>query len=155
MKKILSILMLAMMLVLQCVTPIATAYAETGTHEILYECSTERGNNVPTTKANLPYTGSWNSVVNYTNSNFYFTGSSTYKLSLNANMNKYGDTGRFKLYLVNITENSERLILDSGSEKTTYEASKTVSAISTHKYYMRFEVSGNSSSSWGDMRISN
>ena len=153
MKKIMSILMLVVMLVVQCVAPIASAYTESGTQEVLYDCGKERGNSTPSTPGSLPYTGSWNSVSNYTKSNYYFTGCSTYKLSLNVSMNTYGDTGRFKLYLVNLTDGSERCVIDSSSEKTTYEASKSVSAVSTHKYYLRFEVSDNTSSCWGDMKI--
>lgn len=152
MKKFLSAILLVSLLVMQFVLPVANASAETMTYDQLFEKMITRGNNVPSTPTSLPYTGSWNSVSNYTYTNYYFTGVSKIKVTLDVTMN-YEDTAQFKVYLCNKTDDTKSLIIDSGSGKKSCNTSVTKSVKSSKKYYLEFRISGNKRSCSGSMKI--
>lgn len=148
MKKTAVVLMLIVVLVLQSVLPIAFAYADT-----LYEQGDKRGDSVPSSSHSLPYTGSWNSVSNYTNSNYYFTGCTKFKISVDTRMNYSGSTGRFRVYLVDLDSSTSVCVLDSKTAQFSYANSTTRSVNSSHRYYLKFTISDNTRSCWGSMSI--
>lgn len=73
MKKLMSMILLTTIIVTCLSICSFPASAESITTDYLYE-RTIRGDRQPTQKTDLPYTASWNSVISYTNTNYYFTG---------------------------------------------------------------------------------
>lgn len=152
MKRTSMIFLLIVVLALQSV--LSLACAETHFYDKLYERGIERGDSVPSSGRSLPYTGSWNSVSYYTNTNYYFTGYSKLEISLDVQMNYYAATGRFRVYLIDLDNNSSSVcVLDSGTAQFSYSGTTTRNVDSSHRYYLKFSITDNTRSCWGDMSI--
>lgn len=153
MKRFLSLFILTIVIMNCLVFNVLSANAETNKRDILYDGAT-RGNYAPTQQTSLPYQASWNSVVTYTYTNYYFKGYSSIDVTIDVVMNYSNSTGRFYVYLYDKTAGSNTCILDSGSAASSYQGSTTVSLISSHSYYLKFSKTGNRSCS-GQIDISN
>lgn len=157
MKNILYLLVLVSLLVMQIASPaiaeldstvlvkpsVADESVSPAMREFMVEGSLTRGSSTPTSKGTLPYTGEWNSVIEYTNTNKYFTGYSTYKVTLDVWMNYANTPSTFKVYMVNKATGKKTSVINSVTARQTYKTTSTIHVAATSdNYYFRFEKSG-------------
>lgn len=154
MKRKIAVFMLMVLCVMQLAVPFAQAETQEMTYDFLYDQGYARGNSTPSKGTSLPYTASWNSVKNYTNTNYYFSGYGAIKVELFARMNYSGETGRFKVYLVDMTAGTTTCIIDSQSAKFSYSCTRYYFPDSSHTFYLKFKITDNDTSCFGDMKIS-
>lgn len=154
MKKRIAVFMLMVLCVMQFAVPFAHAETQVMTYDFLQDQGYARGDSKPSKEGSLPYTASWNSVKNYTNTNKYFSGYGAIKVTLDTQMNYSGEKGRFRVYLVDMTDGSTTCIIDSDSAMFSYKKTRYYFPDSGHSFYLKFTISGNSTSCFGSMRIS-
>ncbi len=159
MKRILSTVLIAFILVF--VNPIYHSFANAENIDSKVDFLMEKSNSgllkgdyVPTREHNLPYCANWTKVYEYTYTNYYFSGESSYKLTLDAHMNTSTQKDRFKVYMIDLFDDSRTCVFDTGSAVSDYTRTKTISANPTRHYYFSFvKVSNKGYSSYGTLIV--